>query len=737
MTGSASNTRRQLVLRNRRAYRKRSRLKQNPVDLAIRRLGLMNLSECGTEVSNLCINNMTDEIIPEDVLKTLGLGLKFIPTPKISLDGIHDAIQKYIRNITLRETFGTSDTPNYMLTKLNPSSIYTPFVQNTRLRSIIDEIRNNTALHLNHEETTNWDDKPMPLKKVRWSIDPVFHSYDDLPKTRSNIKLKTLQSTISLLKDPRFIIKPADKNLGLTIMYDSWYCKEVMRQLSDSATYYDLGSIIGYNARLYNIRKQLRLGPKFRFIHKNAIKLLEEDKEKVETVPEFYILPKLHKNPVLGRPIVPSHSWITSNASRILNLYLQPILAEYNQILNNSTRLIIQLEALDPTITYDIVTGDVSSLYTNIPTNDGIKAVGSIISDYYKNSPGLVHELKWLLDWVLKGNVFKFRTKYYYQLNGTAMGTSCAPAYANLYMAYLEKNLNTSNSILWYRYIDDIILIYDKKTPGLVNLMNQYNTQNKNIVINWDQSRDTAFLDLLIRQESDGKIRISTYNKETNKFLYIPYTSFHPRSQKQAFIRTELIRFLRTNNSKLGFVERKTLFFHHLTARGYPPVFLIPLFRKVKWEMRSKFLTSKSKNFGPINRARNHPKPNFNKQLELLFGTEYVGAARMNLVLTNNPSLRYINWDVILQTYALKEEGFIREKPRLVKKSASSILDYVNKTNKIKSINNPIVKEEEKMKPQDAIIDLPKDTTSNRRYESIDLTDKTEESQPSKKSRNI
>ena len=42
---------------------------------------------------------------------------------------------------------------------------------------------------------------------------------------------------------------------------------------------------------------------------------------------------------------------------------------------------------------------------------------------------------------VLKHNVFEFDEKFYLQIQGTAMGTKMAPAYANLFMGRLETKL--------------------------------------------------------------------------------------------------------------------------------------------------------------------------------------------------------------------------------------------------------------------------------------------------------
>ena len=52
--------------------------------------------------------------------------------------------------------------------------------------------------------------------------------------------------------------------------------------------------------------------------------------------------------------------------------------------------------------------------------------------------------------------------KYYLQIQGTAMGTKMAPAYANLLMGKLEEKLNELGKphiVLWKRFIEDILIL--------------------------------------------------------------------------------------------------------------------------------------------------------------------------------------------------------------------------------------------------------------------------------------
>ena len=61
---------------------------------------------------------------------------------------------------------------------------------------------------------------------------------------------------------------------------------------------------------------------------------------------------------------------------------------------------------------------------------------------------------------VLRNNLFE---KYYLQIQGTAMGTKMAPAYANLFMGKLEESLihlGKPHILIWKRFIDDVFLIW-------------------------------------------------------------------------------------------------------------------------------------------------------------------------------------------------------------------------------------------------------------------------------------
>ena len=99
---------------------------------------------------------------------------------------------------------------------------------------------------------------------------------------------------------------------------------------------------------------------------------------------------------------------------------------------------------------------DVSSLYTNIPQDEGTEAcVDTIDAAEASHIPRDV-----LCQLVLKCNVFRFE-----QIQGTTMGTKMAPSYANLFMDRFERAFLSQEPIqplVWKCYIhyNDILCIW-------------------------------------------------------------------------------------------------------------------------------------------------------------------------------------------------------------------------------------------------------------------------------------
>ena len=79
------------------------------------------------------------------------------------------------------------------------------------------------------------------------------------------------------------------------------------------------------------------------------------------------------------------------------------------------------------------------------------------------------------------------------------MGTICAPAYANTFMAEFEQKqiyaLTKDKSILFLRYIDNIFMVCTKSEKQLKDFMSEINQKHPSIKFD---CRQIEFLDNLV-----------------------------------------------------------------------------------------------------------------------------------------------------------------------------------------------------------------------------------------------
>ena len=91
---------------------------------------------------------------------------------------------------------------------------------------------------------------------------------------------------------------------------------------------------------------------------------------------------------------------------------------------------------------------DVTSLYTNIPQEEGIDTVCRAYEIFYRNEPPIPTQLlKRALRLILQENSFRFNGKNYLQTHGTAMGTKMAVAFSNIFMNKVETEIRLNYRI--------------------------------------------------------------------------------------------------------------------------------------------------------------------------------------------------------------------------------------------------------------------------------------------------
>ena len=102
---------------------------------------------------------------------------------------------------------------------------------------------------------------------------------------------------------------------------------------------------------------------------------------KTPRIPNFYMLPKIHKIGTPGRPIVNGMGSITEKISAYINEEIRHLVPRIPSYLKDTTHLINILLGKKLASTDILVTIDVKSLYTNIPHNEGIQALNRMMEE--------------------------------------------------------------------------------------------------------------------------------------------------------------------------------------------------------------------------------------------------------------------------------------------------------------------------------------------------------------------
>ena len=291
------------------------------------------------------------------------------------------------------------------------------------------------------------------------------------------------------------------------------------------------------------------------------------------SVPHFYIIWKILKNPIVGRPIVAGYNWILTPASIFVGTLLKDFYSKFDGILKDSLSLIKILEKTKFNIDSFLFTVDFESLYTNIPVKDAIEMMKKLVFQF-QNVIQNAHFVIDLLDLVLKNSLMTFDKEYFQQIFGIIMGTNLAPILANLYLAMLQEELKNKCKHdvklkwpkLFLRFIDDGFGIFEGTKKEIEYWIIQFNGLRETITIDkWKFGNHVDYMDIYIYKGekffSSGFLDFRIFQKEINRYMYIPQKSGHVSHTIKNYVLGELKRYIRYNSLKLSFLKIRTKFF--------------------------------------------------------------------------------------------------------------------------------------------------------------------------------
>jgi hypothetical protein len=142
-------------------------------------------------------------------------------------------------------------------------------------------------------------------------------------------------------------------------------------------------------------------------------------------------------------------------------------------------------------------------MYTNIPKTDIINIISNIINEDKDINKDYQYEIIQILKTVLEQNYFQIDNEYYKQTDGLAMGALALAIMAETYMQYMEHTqiypiLTKQQIVAYFRYVDDILIIYDEKKTNIIHTLNEFNKLQPtiNFTLEKEQQESINFLDI-------------------------------------------------------------------------------------------------------------------------------------------------------------------------------------------------------------------------------------------------
>ena len=314
----------------------------------------------------------------------------------------------------------------------------------------------------------------IPYIKPKSTSEPLENHHTintSIEALNNDVDEKSIISEFSKRED--LVFTKADKGGAIVILDVKDYIEKANKELKDENYY----KRIIHDPTHINIWKSLTT-PLKRFIvlAKNIADNLKTTNAKT---PDFYITPKVHKKDVPGWPVVSSIDCHTSKLSKFVDHYLQTHTKSLPCYIEDATDFINKLENVKDTSKDSIlVTLDVKALYTNIPNHEGIEAVKETLNNHAKKPIATRVIIKFLY-LILTLNNFVFNGINYIQMKGCAMGTICAPAYANIFMGKFQKlhifPYLRNFSTFYCRFIDDIFFLWNGTESGIIKFINNLN----------------------------------------------------------------------------------------------------------------------------------------------------------------------------------------------------------------------------------------------------------------------
>lgn len=425
-------------------------------------------------------------------------------------------------------------------------------------------------------------------------------------ETRTNVSQSELKAILALKQDSDLVVKCADKGAGVVIQDRERYIQEGFRILNDTTNYKKLSEPFHpkhADTYLSILDQMLQSQQITRTQHRKLIPPTEYTERII------YFLPKIHKdrskwingNPP-GRPIVSNCGSEGAAISTLLERIIQQRINSHNVpcVVKNSFEFLKDFRILRSELknfpksidgSYRVekilfVQADVADLYPSIPPDQALASLARCLR-FDKKTKITGNDRNITIDSIMRllrpqiyENDFLFEGQWFQQTKGIAMGQAWAPAIANLFLRDLDNIILSFHPKLYKRYIDDLILIWDKGPEKLAEMQTAVANWNKNIRLEWESGNEATFLDMKLFCENKS-LECQVHFKETDSRRLLDGTSFHPSHTSKGVIKSQLLRYRRLCTRGRDATKATQSLFRILEEQG----FKMKMLRKIEQEV--------------------------------------------------------------------------------------------------------------------------------------------------------
>ena len=383
----------------------------------------------------------------------------------------------------------------------------------------------------------------------------------------------------NLQNNTEITIRSADKGGSIVVMNTSLYNMEVEHQLFNPQYYRPIPGPL-YNLTVPRISKVLTQLRQRGLITSKQMEFLGPNNPKSRT---FYLLPKIHKehskwsHPKMpeGRPIVSCCGSELHPIGRYIDHFLQPIAQQNPVYIKDSYHFISKIRNTVVPSDCLLVTGDITSLYTNMDWDLIIQSITEALITYPdpERDDALLLEL---IQITLTSNDFKFNGQWFQQILGMPMGNPCSPSTANIFLKKLDQAATHWRILLqlFFRFLDDVFFVWPAGEQELKVFERFLNSIIPNIHITLNvSSTEVNFLDITvfkhINSEGICTLQTKTFFKPTDTHQLLHTHSYHPPHIFKSVIQSQFIRLKRLSSFHSDYQHSSAILCSVLRKRGY------------------------------------------------------------------------------------------------------------------------------------------------------------------------